>query len=70
MDQPPNIPSEPPRPLSLTERLKAEANGHAPAEELTASFNSDGMGGRAKSCRRHRLQPGSSRPYARRPRPR
>lgn len=45
MDQPPNIPSEPPRPLSLTERLKAEANGHAPAEELTASFNSDGLGG-------------------------
>ena len=42
MDQPPNIPSDPPRPMSLTERLKAEANGYAPAEELTASLNSTG----------------------------
>ena len=41
MDQPPNTPSEPHRPLSLTERLKAEANGHAPAEELTASLIAD-----------------------------
>lgn len=42
MDQP-HTPSEPPRRLSLTERLKAEANGHAPAaEEFTASLAASG----------------------------
>ena len=52
MDQPPNTPSESHRPMSLTERLKAEANGHAPAEELTASLIAEGIG-----SARHELSP-------------